>query len=175
MSFHITSLTSISLFTIAALSACGGGDDSKSNRADAAPASIDITGRYDNVALESGPCGALAPSALAPPFLFVDSLQTTYYVRSCQTPDDTDCPSIYYDFDTPIENGWAAEGGSSFFGGECTLTWERSRATRIGSTLSVHTLRYEAAGSVPMEDCNLAAAEALTTCSSESLLTATAQ
>jgi len=156
-----------------AIGACGGGD-SESEAADAAPATVDITGLYDNVALQSGPCGALTPSTLAPPIVLVDSLQTTYYVRSCQTPTDTDCPSIYYDFNTPIENGWAAEGGTSFFSSECTLAWERSTATLEGGTLSVRTLRYEATGSVLEADCNLASAEALTNCSSESLLTASA-
>jgi hypothetical protein len=169
----MSTFSSAALFVLAGLVACGGGTSDDEDEADAAPASTDITGQYDNVALESGPCGATTPSTLAPPFLLVDSLQTTYYVRSCQTLEDTDCPSIYYDFNTPIENGWAAEGGSSFFSGECTLSWERSNATRIDGVLNVHTLRYQAIGTVPEVDCNLAAAEALTTCSSESLLTAT--
>ncbi len=171
-----TSMVTLSfsvLFAIAVLGACGGGD-SESEDADAAPASVDITGLYDNVTLQSGPCGVLTPSTLAPPIVLVDSLQTTYYVRSCQTLDDTDCPSIYYDFNTPIKDGWAAEGGSAFFSTECTLAWERSSATLIDATLSVRTLRYEATGSVPESDCNLEFAAALTTCSSESLLTASA-
>lgn len=164
-------LLSAGLLAATSLVACGGGD-SEREEADAAPATVDITGRYDNVALQSGPCGATMPSTLAPPFLLVDSLQTTYYVRSCQTLDETDCPSIYYDFTTPIEDGWAAEGGSSFFSGECTLSWERSSATRIDGELSVRTLRYQATGSVPEAECNLESAAALTTCSNESLLTA---
>lgn len=173
--YPTTALSTLALATslaITGLTACGGGD-SEGEGTDAAPKSIDITGQYANVALESGPCGATAPSTLAPPFLTVDSLQTTYYVRSCQTLGETDCPSIYYDFNTPIENGWSAEGGSAFFSSECTLSWERSDATLINGIFSVHTLRYQATGSVSEADCTLRSAEALTTCSSESLLTAT--
>lgn len=130
-------------------------------------------GLYDNVELQSGPCDDLHPSTLAPPFVLVDSLQTTYYVRSCQTPEDTDCPSLYYDFNVPIENGWAAEGGSAVFSAQCILSWDRSRATIVGDTLSVHTLYYQAIGTVIEEaECNLANAEAVTNCSNESLLTA---
>ncbi len=155
------------------IAGCGGGDSA--DAPDATPATTDITGWYGSVVKLAGDCGSIVDTNLAPALVYVDSLGgTTSYVRGCADMNDTDCPSLYYDFNTPIENGWTAEGGSAFFSAECTLSWERSTATLVGDTLRVHTLSYTTVGDRAQAECTLEAAAALTMpCTYETELTAT--
>lgn len=154
------------------LAGCGGGDSA--DAPDAAPAVTDIAGWYGSVVKREGDCGNLE-EGIAPALLYVDSLGgTTSYVRGCPDMDDTDCPSLYYDFNEPIEDGWTAEGGSAFFSAECTLSWERSTATLDQGMFRVHTLRYSSVGGLSQADCTLEAAAALTMpCTYETDLRAT--
>lgn len=141
---------------------------------DAAQASTDITGWYGTVTKLQGDCGSTADENLAPAFIYIDRLQSTSYVRGCQDMGQTDCPSLYYDFNEPVKDGWSAEGGSAFYSAECTLSWERSTATLIEGQLRVHTLKYGSVGAVTEAECNLTTAAALTDpCTYETELTAT--
>ncbi|HUH01460.1 MAG TPA: hypothetical protein VML75_05655 [Kofleriaceae bacterium] len=157
----------------ASVAACGGGGGSG---ADAAVAATDISGWYDSVALLQGDCGDLADTGNAPALVWVEGLGgATFYVRYCSGATEADCfATPFYDFTDPITDGWAAEGGSAFYSAECTLSWERSRATLSGDQLRVHTLRYTDTRAIPQADCTLAAAAALTEpCTFEVELTAT--
>lgn len=144
--------------------------------ADAAVAATDVSGWYDTVVVRQGDCGAIADTGTAPAFVWVEVLGgSTFYVRYCSGAAEADCfATPFYDFDDPIADGWAAEGGSAFYSAECTLSWERSRATLLGDQLRVHTLRYTDTRAIPEADCTLAAAAALTEpCTFEVELTAT--
>jgi hypothetical protein len=160
------------LVLLGSVGASGGGDGASF---DAAPATTDIGGWYQVTSAEEGPCGALAPSALPPTHIFVEPFSGIFYVRYCSGPTEADCNATpFYDFTDPIADGWAAEGGSAFFSADCTLSWERTEATLAGTALEIHSLRYTEVQSIPQAECTLAAAAAITTCTGETAVTATA-
>jgi hypothetical protein len=142
--------------------ACGGGGSGETSP-DAAVAETDISGWYRVTSDLEGTCGAPVASSLAPAYLWVERLQSTFYVRPCSGTATSDCPgTLFYDFTRPIDGGWAAEGGSAFFSAGCTLTYERATATLSGAELSARSLKYSINKNVPQSECTMAAARALT-------------
>ena len=145
--------------------------------ADAAPPGVDIGGWYRVTSDLAGPCSMTKPVAaiLSPPYLYVDPRTSSgFIVRTCRSQAASDCPGTrYYDFTTPIADGWSAEGGTAFFSAGCTLVWERTTATLSGSELRIQSRSNEVHREVPQSQCNLTAAEAVTECKSEEAMTAT--
>ncbi len=155
-----------------------GGDGSGSPQGpDAAPPGVDIGGWYRVSSDLAGPCGMTKPVAaiLSPPYLYVDGRTSSgFIIRTCRSQAASDCPGTrYYDFTTPIADGWRAEGGTAFFSAGCTLVWERTTAILSGSELRIRSRSNEIHNEVPQSQCNLAAAEAVIECKSEDEMTAT--
>jgi hypothetical protein len=166
---------------VLALSAgCSGGGDGGGGpppAADAAP-QVNIGGWYRVTSDLNGPCGGtLQPVApiLSPPYLHLDARTSVGFVlRTCRSQVDSDCPGTrYYDFTTPIPDGWSAEGGTAFYSAGCTLVWERTTAVLIGAELRISSRENEVHRDVPQSQCNLAAAEAVTECTNQDAITAT--
>ncbi len=144
------------------IAGCGGGD------------SADITGWYGSVVKLEGMCGSIADENQAPAFVLVDSVGSATYVRGCVDMNASNCLTTSFDYNEPIQDGLATEGGGAFFIGECTLAWERSTATLIGTTLRVHTQLYGSTGGLSEAECTPEAAQALTVpCVQETEVTAT--
>jgi hypothetical protein len=146
----------------ALLGACGGGGAGETSP-DAAVAQTDISGWYQVTSYLAGPCGAPVASSLGPAYVWVERLQSTFYLRACSGTATSDCTgTLFYDFTKPIDGGWAAEGGSAFFSAGCTLTHERATATLAEPVLSAKSLEYSINKNVPQSECTLDAARALT-------------
>ncbi len=162
-------------FTICAglIAACGGGTEQSID----APSSVpDISGWYSVTSALAGSCGSPTTDTLARPFVYVERLQNTFYVRGCAaTMDLASCTgTLTYDLTTPIAGGVAGEGGSAFFSAGCTLSYEHSTAVLTGATLTVHTKVFGVLGdtTITQPQCTLAKAQALTgPCTSERTLT----
>jgi hypothetical protein len=177
---HAASALALGVVLAVAAGACsGGGNDGGGGASPGADAAsrVDIAGWYRVTSDRGGPCGAtLAPVAavLSPPYVRVDARQDIFILRTCQGQADADCKGTrFYDFTTPITDGWSAAGGSAFFSAGCTLVWERASATLHGSELRVRSQRNEAHNDGPQSQCTLAAAEAVTACKSEAEMIAT--
>jgi hypothetical protein len=141
---------------------CGGGSSPEA-LPDSAAALTDISGWYQVTTDLEGACGAPTASSLAPAYVWVERLQSTFYVHACSATAPSDCTgTMFYDFTKPIDTGLTAEGGGAFFSAGCTLTYERATATLAGDVLSVRSLKYSINESVPQSECTLAAARALT-------------
>lgn len=148
-----------------ALVACGGGDDDDGDDAtDGPPAETDIGGWYAVVSHQGGECGGLlSDTAFPPTHLFVEEAYGVFIVRYCDGTVLADCHATpYYDFDQPITDGWAAEGGSAAFSASCTLSWQRATATLRDGELLIRAHDYMAIVEIPQEQCTLEAAAVLT-------------
>jgi hypothetical protein len=170
----------IGMALLVSLSGCGGDvPPSRDSPAgvDAAAARADLVGWYKVTSDVSGPCGTTpkpVADILVPPFLFLDARQEGFVVRTCRSHAESDCPgSRFYDFMTPIANGWSAAGGSAFFSAGCTLVWESTQATLSGTELRIKSRRNEVVRDVPEGQCNLTAAAAVTECKYEEEIVAT--
>ena len=143
---------------------CGSGGTTRAEATpDASVPTTDISGWYQVTSDLEGDCGSPQPFSLAPAYVWVERRQSTFTIRACSGTATADCTgTLFYDFTQPIDNGWAAEGGSAFYSAGCTLSWERSQATLVGSELGVKSLRYSINESIPQSQCVLAAASALT-------------
>jgi hypothetical protein len=158
----------------------GGGDGGGGGSPPGADAAshVNIGGWYRVTSDLDGPCGGmLKPVAaiLSPPYLRLEARTSSGFIlRTCRSQVESDCPGTrYYDFTTPITDGWSAEGGTAFFSAGCTLVWERTTAILNGSELRISSRSNEVHRDVPQSQCNLAAAEAVTECKSEDAMTAT--
>jgi len=166
----------LTLVVLSSSVTCGsGGATTADTTPDASIPTTDISGWYQVTSDLEGDCGSPTPFSLAPAYVWVERRQNTFYVRACSGTATADCTgTLFYDFTQPIENGWAAEGGTAFYSAGCTLSWERDQATLAGSQLSVKSLRISIDQDIPQSQCVLTAASALTQpCSYEVDLTAT--
>jgi hypothetical protein len=167
-----------STLVIAALvgaAGCGSNNTTPTDQPDAAVAQTDISGFYQVASDLEGACGATVASTLAPAYVWVERLQSTFYVHVCSGTTSSTCTgTLFYDFTKPVDGGSAAEGGTAFFSAGCTLTYERATATLSGTTLTVKSLKYSTNTNVSQSECTLDAARALTgPCTYEIDLTAT--
>jgi hypothetical protein len=151
------------VFVLAPTLGCGsGGTTTAGTTPDASIPTADISGWYQVTSDLEGACGSPKPFSLAPAYLWVERRQNTFYIRPCSGTATADCTgTLFYDFTQPIENGWAAEGGTAFYSAGCTLSWERDQATLAGSQLNVKSLRYKINQDIPQSECVLASASAL--------------
>ncbi len=124
----------------------------------------DISGWYQVSSYLAGACGMTMPSALlAPDYLWVEHQMIRYVFRVCSGTTASTCTgTAFYDFTQPIESGWRAQGGTAFFSAGCTLNWERTDATLVGSELRANSLKYSINKDIPQAQCTLAAAAPLT-------------
>ena len=165
------------MFTIfASLTAACGGGGGDGDSIDAPPSVTDISGWYSVTTALAGPCGSPTTDTLARPFVYVERLQNTFYVRGCAASMDmSSCPgTLTYDLNTPIAGGLAGEGGSAFFSAGCTLSYERSTAILAGATLTLSTKVFGVLGdtTITQPQCTLEKAKSLTApCTSERTLT----
>ena len=138
-------------------------------------ATTDISGWFAVTAYATGDCGMTAPSSLGSPYVWVEFQLSRYVVHACDGTSAADCTGTYfYDFTQPIENGWHAEGGTAFYSAGCTLTFERTDLTVIGSDLRAVSLKVQTQSNVAEAQCTLDAARALASpCTYETDLTAT--
>ena len=151
-----------------------GSNGSSTASPDASAATTDISGWYQVTSDRRGTCGSPTTYSLSSPYLWVERLQDTFYVRPCTGTEKSNCTgTLFYDFTQPIDNGWSAEGGSAFFSAGCTLTYERATATLAGTELSLQSLKYSINQDIPQSACTLAAARQLAgPCTYETDLTA---
>jgi hypothetical protein len=162
-SVRIDLLLSTLLFAIGCGSGGNGGGGGGGSTASTTPSEVDISGWYQVTSDLEGDCGATKPFSLAPAYVWVERLQSTFYIRPCTGTTTADCKgTLFYDFTQPMENGWSAEGGSAFFSAGCTLKIERTQATLVGNELHVQALTASINKNIPESDCNMAAARALT-------------
>jgi hypothetical protein len=160
----------VALLTCAGLLGCWGGSASVTPAADASVETspsvdaVDISGWFQVGSYADGPCGAtVTDTLLAPAYLWVEKRQSTFIFNACSGTTEASCTgTLFYDFTQPIDNGWAAEGGSAFFSAGCTLDWERTQATLNGNELHAQSLRDSVVNNVAESACTADAARMLT-------------
>jgi hypothetical protein len=157
------------------LAACGGGDDAADP--DAAPDTVDVGGVYEVTSAQSGECEALEPMIDPPTHIWMEPFDDIFYLRYCSGTDTAnDCYATpFYDFTTPLADGWSSGGGSAAYSGQCTLSWTDATVALTGDALRIEATSYLLIDDRDEADCTLEAADALTSpCSSITEIDATA-
>jgi hypothetical protein len=154
------------LLSVVGLAAgCGGGAAAAATvdaAADTAP-TTDVSGWFAVTAYNTGACGMTMPSNLGSPYVWIEHQVNRYVVHACAGTTEADCTGTYfYDFTSPIENGWHASGAIALFSAGCSLTVERTDLTVIGDALHAHALKVQTNEDIPQAQCTIDAAYALT-------------